>query len=448
MKTLPINVLIVEDSPVLQLLLAHVLEADSQLRVMGTVASGEAALEFLHRETPDVILMDVHLPKVDGFETTRRIMETHPVPIVICSGTSDPTEVSATFRALEAGALAFVAKPVGPADPNFEGVSKNLTQTVKLMSEIRVVRRWGRSCQEGSAAGTGPTQEPERRSPDPADSRGRFAPDRRSALRSPAHGPEACAEPGEPIHESGTDGWASQAPPAFSPKRIIASQNSDHTVSDVSDRSEEKNQGRGGTHPDQTQTPLQLVAIGASTGGPAVLQMILSGLAADFPLPILVVQHIAAGFLSGLMEWLQPSCRLPIRAATHAEQPLAGVVYFAPDSQEMGVDGSGRITLAKDKGNESVCPSVGHLFRSVTAACGGSAVGVLLTGMGKDGAEELKRLRDRGGITIAQDEATSIVHGMPGEAIRLGAATFVLPPEQIATTLTRLAKAGAAKPTV
>ncbi|MEX1109471.1 MAG: CheB methylesterase domain-containing protein, partial [Dongiaceae bacterium] len=185
---------------------------------------------------------------------------------------------------------------------------------------------------------------------------------------------------------------------------------------------------------------VKVVALGASTGGPLVLQTILSQLPKDFAAPVLIVQHMAAGFVRGFIEWLAQSSRLPIHLAAHAEQILPGHIYVAPDEFQMKIERGGKIALTKDQPENGLRPSVSYLFRSVAEAYGSDVVAGLLTGMGRDGAEELKLLKDKGAITFAQDKASSVVHGMPGEAIKLDAATFVLPPEKIAATLAGLAK--------
>ena len=169
-----------------------------------------------------------------------------------------------------------------------------------------------------------------------------------------------------------------------------------------------------------------------------MLQRILSHLPGNFPVPVLIVQHIAAGFTSGFVEWLAQSSNLPVRIAEHGEHVLAGHCYVAPDGFHMKVIGGGQIWLSKEEPENGLRPSVSSLFRSVAKMYGASAVGVLLTGMGKDGAQELKLMKEHGAITFAQDQESSVVHGMPGEAISLGAATYVLSPEKIAASLTSL----------
>lgn len=344
-----INVLVVDDSPVTREFLVHILESDPGLQVIETANDGQHAIEAVERVRPDVITMDIHMPKLDGLQATRRIMETHPTPIVIVSGSTDPQDVATTFRAMEAGALAVLGRPAGIGHPDHEATARELVQTVKLMSEVKVVRRWPRVQREIPVPG-----------------------------------------PTEPVV-----GWA----PAG----------------------------------------VKVIAIGASTGGPPVLQTILAGLPKDFPAPVLIVQHLAAGFMQGFVGWLAQSSGLPVHIATHGESMLPGHVYVAPDDFQMKVEHGGRIVLARDEPENGLRPSVSCLFRSLAEVYGDQAVAGLLTGMGRDGAEELKLLRDKGAVTFAQDKESSVVHGMPGEAIKLDAATLVLPPEKIVAVLTSLA---------
>lgn len=345
------RVLIVEDSPVVRELLAHVLGADPEIQVIGAARNGEEAIEAAERMRPDVITMDFHMPKMNGLDATRKIMETHPTPIVIVSGSSARNEVAAAFRVMEAGALVVVEKPAGPGHPDHEAAARELVQTVKLMSEVKVVRRWPR---------------------------------RETGVPSPPSRPAADLAP--------------------------------------------------------IRAEVKLVAVGASTGGPIALKTILSELPKDFPVPVLIVQHIATGFTQGFVEWLAQSSGLAVHVATHGEYLLPAHVYVAPDGFHMKLASAGRIALSSDLPENGHRPAVSHLFRSVAAVLGRNAIGVLLTGMGKDGAEELKLMKEKGAVTIAQDQESSIVHGMPGEAISLDAATHVLSPDRIAEALGSLVK--------
>lgn len=184
---------------------------------------------------------------------------------------------------------------------------------------------------------------------------------------------------------------------------------------------------------------MKLVAIGASTGGPVALKRVLCSLPASFPVPILIVQHIADGFVEGLASWLSAACAIPTEVARPGVQTEAGRAYIAPDGVHMRLDAGGRLELDAGAPVNGHRPAVSCLFASIAAHCPGGAIAVLLTGMGKDGAAELKELKDGGAITIAQDQASSVIHGMPGEAIRCGGATYVMSPEEIAAALPALA---------
>ncbi len=341
-----IKVLIVEDSQVIRDFLAFLLSSDPDIQVIGTAGNGEEAVRAVRQKKPDVVTMDIIMPVMDGFEATRVIMETCPTPIVIVSASWEPGEVAKTFRAMEAGAIAALEKPVGVSHPDHKKQAKELIQTVKLMSEVKVVRRRPRTPQETF----------------------------KSASASP-----------------------------------VASFSAD--------------------------TDMKVVAIGASTGGPPVIETILSGLPKNFPAPLLIVQHIAAGFVQGFAEWLAVSSGVPVRIASDGEYPLPGCVYLAPDDLQMGIGSSGRIILSSGAPENGLRPSVSWMFRSVAEIFGKNAVGVLLTGMGKDGADELKRMREKGAITIVQDRETSVVYGMPGEARRIDAASYILSPSGIAAFL-------------
>jgi two-component system chemotaxis response regulator CheB len=157
---------------------------------------------------------------------------------------------------------------------------------------------------------------------------------------------------------------------------------------------------------------------------------------------VLVVQHIAQGFLAGMAEWLTQTTGLQVQIGSHGTVPLAGHVYLAPDNFHMGAGAAGEIVLTREAPENHLRPAVGFLFRTLAQAYGPTAVGVLLTGMGNDGAAELKQLRGTGAITIAQDRESSVVHGMPGAAIAMDAATHVLPVNQMAACLIALANQG------
>jgi two-component system chemotaxis response regulator CheB len=321
---------------------------------VGSVDDGQAALDFVTASKPDVVLMDIHMPRMDGFEATRRIMEMHPVPIVICSATARAKDVVIVSQAVEAGAIACIEKPLALEHGDFAAKAAHLLETVKLMSEVKVVRRRARS-------------------------------------------PGATSPPPEPV-------------PAANWQRAPAQ--------------------------------IKLIGIGASTGGPPVLQTILASLPKDFAVPILIVQHLAKGFVSVMAEWLNQTTGMQVQIASYGTIPLPGHVYLAPDDFHMGIASSGVIVLTREAPENHLRPAAAYLFRTMAQVYGPNAVGVLLTGMGRDGADELKAMKDRGAVTIAQDLESSMVHGMPGVAIALGGAALVLPAAKIADALVALVTRG------
>jgi len=346
-----IKVLVVEDSPAKREHLLRIFASDRNMLVIATAGSGAEALQQVQRHQPDVVTMDSDLPILNGLEATRLIMESCPVPIIIVADSGSPGEVASTFDAVDAGALAVLPFPPAASAHGHAAAVQELLRTVRVMSEVKVVRRWVHA--------------------------------RRGAVRQP---PET--------------GFVKEPTGLF-----------------------------------------RIVAVGASTGGPLALAVLLGGLSKDFPAPIVIVQHMANGFMRGFVDWLAPSSALPVHIATHGERLLPGHVYMAPDDVQMNVNRQERIALVDAPAENGLRPSVSCLFRSVCDAYGRDAAAVLLTGMGRDGAQELRLLKDKGATTFAQDKESSIVHGMPGEAIRLDAATLVLPPEKIAAALVNMASA-------
>lgn len=175
------------------------------------------------------------------------------------------------------------------------------------------------------------------------------------------------------------------------------------------------------------------VTVGVSSGGPTVLAEVFSKITSDFPYPIVVVQHITAGFLDSMVSWLNRSLTIPVRIAEHGEVLKAGSIYFAPDNYQTSIN-LNRIELSTVH-TIRICPSVEHLFKQQANYYGNDTIAIMLTGMGSDGAAEMKLLRDRGAVTIAQDEASALVYGMPGEAVKYGAVEHILNPEQIGELL-------------
>ncbi len=337
-----IRVLIVDDSPVIREVISQILQKDPEISVIGAIGNGEDGVKAAVEMSPDLITMDINLPGINGLEATRRIMNLKPVPIIIVSSTVDNYNISTSFQAIEAGALAVMRTPPGLLNPTFENYVQELINTVKLYSEIKVVKR-------------------------------RFI---KYNVSSPV------AEP--------------------------------YSTTDVK------------------MMDVEIVVIGASTGGPPVVATILTILGPNLSVPVLITQHMSPGFITGYAEWLSNSSSVCVRVPEDNEVLIPGIVYVAPDNVHMGVKEKGRIHLSNEDPIKSLRPSVGYLFRTVAETYGKKALAVILTGMGDDGASEMGLIRKKGGITIAQDAESSIVNGMPGSAISLGSVKYILPPELIA----------------
>lgn len=340
-----IRVLVAEDSPTARELIVRILEADPEIRVVGEAADGVEAVALTRTLRPDLVTMDIHMPRLDGLAATKEIMITAPTPIVIVTGSTRAREVRDSMETLRVGALEVLVKPPGPGSPHFAPEAQRLVETVRAMARVKVVRHW-------------------RSSPAPA-----------------------------PRNE---------------------------TVARASSTA------RG-----------RIVAIAASTGGPAALQAILCGLPASFSLPVLVAQHITPGFTTGLAAWLDSVCAFKVKVAQDGEALLSRTVYLAPDDRHLGVRGE-TVMLSDGPPDAGFRPSGTALFTSVAKAFGASTLAVVLTGMGEDGVAGLRAVRRAGGRVIVQDEASSVVYGMPGAAVAAGLAQVVLPLDAIAPHLVTL----------
>ncbi len=336
------RVLVIEDSSVVRALLEHVIGSDPRLVLVGSVGSGEEALERLGRVRPDVISLDIRLPGIDGFETTGRIMRAAPTPIVVVSGSVEDADLQIAMRALEAGALAVVEKPVGTTRAEYQAVSRHICDALVAMSEVRVVR------QKTDRAGVRP------------------APPRAAATQS---------EGSPPVR------------------------------------------------------PVGIVALVASTGGPAALARVITDLG-EVAVPVAVVQHITPSFVAGFAVWLGEVTGRPVALARGGERPAPGHIYVAPADTHLAIEAD-RFSTPDGPSELRHRPSGDILLSSVAASYGGRAIAAVLTGMGSDGADGLGRVRAAGGYTIAQDQASAVVYGMPRAAVERGAAIDVLPLDAI-----------------
>ncbi|WP_448269642.1 chemotaxis-specific protein-glutamate methyltransferase CheB [Nostoc sp. DSM 114159] len=358
----PIRVFLVEDSLVALTILKRILASSLEVDVVGTARNGVEALERIPAAQPQVICTDLHMPKMDGLELTRRIMADYPRPILVISTSVNTQEDSRNvFKLLQAGALDVFPKPNIDSLSDYEQVKHELINRIKVLAGVTVFTR------HTSRA----TVEP------------------RTHLVSP------------------------KMPEPFSLKPVSNLQFPIRNLPSLP----------------------KVVAIGASTGGPQALYAILKQLPANFPVPILCVQHISEGFLQGLVDWLAAECFLRVTIAQPGEFPKPGTVYFAPERQHLQLDTQGRLTTVSTPPVSGHRPSVTALFQAVAICYPRSAVGILLTGMGRDGADGLQAIAQAGGTTIAQDEQTCVVFGMPKEAIALGAAQHILAIGEIAPML-------------
>ncbi len=346
-----IRVLIVDDSLVAREMLAQILATDSSIEVVGMARDGKEAVDAVAQLRPDLVTMDIHMPKMDGLVATEQIMAYHPTPILVVSSSVYGEGMGRAFDALQMGALEVIKKPEPRDWADLERIGKEVIRKVKVLSRVRVITHI----------------------------KGRKRP---------------VAEPLTPA-----------------PMPIV----------------------RPGTR--------SLVAIGSSTGGPSALLNVLGRLPKEFPVPIVIAQHIAEGFVPGLVAWLDTGCQLTVREAKDGALAEPGYVYLAPTGSNLEMDGY-TMRFSEPQHGQLYIPSADTLFISTANSFGRSAVGVILTGMGADGAEGLKRMHDAGAATVAQDEDTSTVYGMPKAAADLGAVDVVLGVNDIAEEIERLAAGG------
>jgi two-component system chemotaxis response regulator CheB len=342
-----IRVLLAEDSPTARHHLANMINQTPGMRVIGEARDGAEAQALAEELRPDVISMDIRMPRIDGLEATRQIMARCPTPIVVVSALLD-ADIDLAFRALQAGALAVVEKPPARHDPSFPDKQRQLVTTLAAMAGVHVVRRWDNAPGRNSET---------------------------SELTTPA-----------------------------------------------------------------TVKPA-LIAIGASAGGPSALSTLLKGLPADLPIPVVVVQHMLDEFIPGLARWLSDGSPLPVRVASDGLVLEPGIAYLSPGTAHLTIGRRGNAlvtTLVHEQGQYRYRPSVDVLFESVAQVCGPAGIGILLTGMGDDGAAGLLAMRENGARTLAQDKASCTVFGMPAAAIELGAAEQVVPLGRLSRVLLKL----------
>lgn len=369
MNARKITVMIVDDSAVVRQVIAEVLKGDPQLEVVAAVSDPLFALERLKTVTPDVIVLDVEMPRMDGITFLRKLMSERPLPIVMCSSLTE-AGAATTLDALAAGAVAIVTKPKMGVKAFLLDAASDLIAQVKAAAQANV-----RVLAAQSAA---------------------------TAMRA-----AAAREPG-------------RIGPSLSADAVLASA------------------ATTALH----QTTERVVAIGTSTGGTQALERVLTALPAAAP-GIAVVQHMPEKFTAAFAQRLDSMCEIEVREARHGERLLPGHALIAPGGRHLLLKRSGAHYYTEIVDGALVNrhkPSVDVLFRSVANCAGSNALGVIMTGMGADGARGLKEMRTAGAATLAQDEASCVVFGMPKEALKLQAVERVLALAEIAPAILRWAR--------
>ena len=337
-----IDVLVVDDSPLMRRIITSLLESDPRIRVVSTAADGYEAIEKVEAIRPDVVTLDIEMPRLNGLEALRQIMQRTPTPVVMLSGVKNAT---AAVRALELGAIEFVAKPSGTISIDLYKVRDELVNKVKLATLVNLDRVMTK---------TGP-----------------LVPLATVPRRSPPSSP--------PLGGKEGGAW--------------------------------------------------MLAIGASTGGPQALNKLLRRLPADLPARVLIVQHMPAGFTASFAKRLDQRSPLHVEEARDGQEVTTGSAYVAPGGIHMLVTGERcqpTIRLQNTPKVNSVRPSADVLMASVARLSGPCSMGVVLTGMGSDGAEGLAQIKAAGGLTLAQDRESSTIFGMPKAAIERGVVDGVL----------------------
>lgn len=360
------KVLIIDDSALVRQVLSAIINREKDMIAIGAARDPYVARELIRKLEPDVLTLDIEMPRMDGLDFLEKLMRLRPMPVVLVSTlTEHGAEV--TLRGLELGAVDFVAKPRLEIATGIERSAADIVEKVRAAAHAHVQRRQARA-------------------------------EAVPAVRNDA--PQAGAE-------------AARAPV---PRMRLA---------------------RVGTE--------KIVFIGASTGGTEAIREVLVHLPPDAP-GVVVTQHMPPGFTHSFAQRLDSLCRIRVKEAEGGERVLPGHAYIAPGDRHLEVIRSGADYLCALSDGPLVNrhrPSVEVLFRSAMANVGANAIGIMLTGMGKDGAQAMLELRQAGAYTIAQDEKSSVVWGMPGEAVKLGAVEEILPLHSIAAqVLERVSKSG------
>jgi len=351
-----IKVLIVDDSALVRQALESVLSSDPEIEVLGTAADPYAAVQKMRVEAPDVITLDIEMPRMDGLTFLRKLMAQNPIPTVICSSLAEAGS-STALAALEAGAVEIIQKPTLGTKQFIEESQIRVCDAVKAAARARLVKKK-------------------------------------------------------------VDASTTRIPPKL---------NADSVIKRSASRS-------------MIRTTDRVIAVGASTGGTEALKVFLEAMPEDCH-GIVIVQHMPEQFTTKFAERLDQTCRITVKEAHHGDSVLTGQALIAPGNHHMLLRRSGARYFVEIAGGPLVCrhrPSVDVLFRSAAEYAGSNAVGVIMTGMGDDGAQGMSEMKESGATTFAQDEQTCVVFGMPQEAIKRGGVDRVLPLGALAGAVARL----------
>lgn len=365
-----IRVLVVDDSAVVRQTLESILNSDPRIEVMGTAADPYIAAEKIRKEVPDVISLDVEMPRMDGLTFLQKIMNQHPIPVVICSSLTGGGSETA-IKALEYGAVEIITKPRMGAKTFLEESKVRIIDAVKAASVAKLNR---------------------------LQSTVRYRKVRRRR---------------RPVDTT----WV--IPPKLTADAVLPQPSSKAMA----------------------QTTEKVIVVGASTGGTEAVRIFLESLPLDAP-GVVIVQHMPEHFTAAFAQRLNGLCRVSVKEAADGDSVIRGRALIAPGNKHTLLKRSGARYYVEVKDGPLVCrhrPSVDVLFRSAARYGGKNAVGVIMTGMGDDGARGMKEMKDAGSFNIAQDEKSSVVFGMPREAIKLGAVDKVLSLESIAAGVLKAA---------
>ena len=360
-----VKVLVVDDSGFFRRRVSEILSADPSIQVVGTATNGKEAIDQAIALKPDVITMDYEMPMMDGITAVRHIMQRCPTPVLMFSSLTHEV-ARVTLDALDAGAVDFLPK-------NFEDISRNPDKVKQLLCEK--VHSISRS-------------------------------NRRSLFNAPAPAPAPVAAPSAPTSSSfSRPAPAPVARPAVAPVRAAAAPSA-HS-------------------PAPKRKAYKLVAIGTSTGGPVALQRVLTQLPANFPAPIVLVQHMPAAFTKAFAERLDKLCRITVKEAEDGDILRPGLALLAPGGKQMMVDGRGAIKILPGDERLNYKPCVDITFGSAAKSYGDKVLAVVLTGMGADGREGARLLKQGGSAIWAQDEASCVIYGMPMAIVKADLADAV-----------------------